>query len=148
MENKRQRSSQASAERDNTLGRLTRKHYEGGTRLILLDAKIKAMNIGDCRRHTQAKTRAWDVMAFLRAIESFEDLLPLVGRNTRPVVRNANEKSAEVRVHGDANETAFRREFDRIIDEIRGSLDQEVEIALDQNWLAGFEREGDLLCHG
>ena len=39
----------------------------------------------------------------------------------------------------------LRREFNRIIDEIRNCLDQKVEIAKDQNWLPRFEREFDLL---
>ena len=123
-------------------------YHESGARLIILDAKIKSMNIGDRRRHAQAEARAGDVVAFLGAIESFEDLLPLEGRNTRPIVRHANEETGQVRFHGDTHESATWREFDRIVDKVRDCLDQKVEIAKDENWLPRFEREFDFLSFG
>ena len=83
--------------------------------------------------------------AIVGAIESFEDLLPLEGRNPRPIVRHAKQKPGRVRLGGDRNETASRCEFDRIVDEVGDRFDQEVEIAEDRKRLPRFERKGDLL---
>ena len=69
-------------------------------------------------------------------------------RDPRPIVRHANDESGRVRLSSDRNETASRREFDCIVDEVRDCLDQEIEIAENRNWRPRFEREGDLLGFG
>ena len=66
-----------------TSTRPARGHFECCARIIVADAKVEAMQLGDSGGHAEAKSRSWRPPALLRAIESLENAAALEWRDAR-----------------------------------------------------------------
>ncbi len=88
------------------------------------------MHAGNGMRETQSETAAGRVPARLAPIEAAQYRLPLLGRDPRAVVgdRDAEARSVAEQVH--RHVTCFRRELDRIFDQVRKRFEKQVTVPL------------------
>src|SRR6202035_3070249 len=112
------------------------------------NVKTEAMQFDDRGNHAQAEAQAFDVSAFVRAIEALGDGFPLCLGDAGSRVTHADDGLALRLKQCELHAPAFGSEFHGVVDQIGNGLEQQVAVAAYNCTIGRFDVKADTLVFG